>query len=124
MARALGLLAYAWALRRVLREKPSRASSLGLVIMVVIPDADVVVAACGLGWPAAAVGISWVSVWSGRNRSWIGRIRYRMGFAGDPTLRLMALAETGTRGLLGATIGSAAERDETRPSETAWQFRL
>jgi hypothetical protein len=31
-----------------------------------------------------------------RNRSWIGRIRYRMGFAGYPTLRLMALAETGT----------------------------
>ena len=47
-----------------------------------------------------------------RNRSWIGRIRYRMGFAGYPTLRLMALAETGTRGLLGATIGSAADRDE------------
>jgi hypothetical protein len=48
-----------------------------------------------------------------RNRSWIGRIRYRMGFAGYPTLRLMALAETGTRGLLGATLGSAADRDET-----------
>jgi hypothetical protein len=47
-----------------------------------------------------------------RNRSWIGRIRYRMGFAGYPTLRLMALAETGTRGLLGATLGSAADRDE------------
>ena len=49
---------------------------------------------------------------TGRNRSWIGRIRYRMGFAGYPTLRLMALAETGTRGLLGATIGSASDRDE------------
>ena len=47
-----------------------------------------------------------------RNRSWIGRIRYRMGFAGYPMLRLMALAETGTRGLLGATLGSAADRDE------------
>src|SRR5258708_10817957 len=47
-----------------------------------------------------------------RNRSWIGRIRYRMGFAGYPTLRVMALAETGTRGLLGATLGSAADRDE------------
>jgi hypothetical protein len=47
-----------------------------------------------------------------RNRSWIGRIRYRMGFAGYPTLRLMALAETGTRGLLGATLGSASDRDE------------
>jgi len=47
-----------------------------------------------------------------RNRTWIGRIRYRMGFAGYPALRLMALAETGTRGLLGATLGSAADRDE------------
>jgi hypothetical protein len=47
-----------------------------------------------------------------RNRSWIGRIRYRMGFAGYPTLRLMALAETGTRGLLGAALGSASDRDE------------
>jgi hypothetical protein len=47
-----------------------------------------------------------------RNRSWIGKIRYRMGLAGYPTLRLMALAETGTRGLLGATAGSAADRDE------------
>jgi hypothetical protein len=35
-----------------------------------------------------------------------------MGFAGYPTLRLMTLAETGTRALLGATLGSAADRDE------------
>jgi hypothetical protein len=47
-----------------------------------------------------------------RNRSWLGRIRYRMGFAGYPTLRLMTLAETGTRALIGATLGSAADRDE------------
>jgi len=47
-----------------------------------------------------------------RNQSWIGKIRYRMGLAGYPTLRLMALAETGTRGLLGATVGSASDRDE------------
>jgi hypothetical protein len=46
------------------------------------------------------------------NRSWIGRIRYRMGWAGYPTLRLMTLAETGTRGLIGAALGSAADRDE------------
>ncbi len=49
---------------------------------------------------------------TGRNRSWMGRIRYRMGFAGYPTLRLMCLAETGTRALLGATIGTADDRDE------------
>jgi hypothetical protein len=47
-----------------------------------------------------------------RNRSWLGRIRYRMGFPGYPTLRLMTLVETGTRGLLGAVIGSAGDRDE------------
>jgi Insertion element 4 transposase N-terminal/Transposase DDE domain len=47
-----------------------------------------------------------------RNRCWLGRIRYRMGWAGYPTLRLMTLAETGTRGLIGAIIGSAADRDE------------
>ena len=49
---------------------------------------------------------------TGRNRCWLGRIRYRMGFAGYPTLRLMTLAETGTRGLPGAALGSAADRDE------------
>src|SRR5215207_9563187 len=48
-----------------------------------------------------------------RNRSWLGRIRYRMGFAGYPTVRLMTLAETGTRGLLGATLGACpSDRDE------------
>jgi hypothetical protein len=47
-----------------------------------------------------------------RNRTWLGRIRCRLGFAGYPTLRLMALVETGTRGLLGAALGSASERDE------------
>ena len=48
-----------------------------------------------------------------RNRSWIGRIRGRMSWAGYPTLRLMILVETGTRGLLGATVGSVSSRDET-----------
>jgi hypothetical protein len=48
-----------------------------------------------------------------RNRSWAGKIRHRMGLAGYPALRLMTLAETGTRGLPGATLGSRADRDET-----------
>ena len=51
---------------------------------------------------------------TGRNRAWLGKIRHRLGLAGYPALRLMALAETGTRGLLGAAIGSMSERDETR----------
>jgi transposase IS4-like protein/DDE family transposase len=49
---------------------------------------------------------------TGRNRTWLGRIRCRMSWAGYPTLRLMALAETGTRALLGATVGSVTDRDE------------
>jgi Insertion element 4 transposase N-terminal len=48
-----------------------------------------------------------------RNRSWAGKMRHRLGMAGYPALRVMALAETGTRGLLGATLGSRADRDET-----------
>lgn len=47
-----------------------------------------------------------------RNRAWLGRIHYRMGFAGYPTLRVMALVETGTRALLGAAVGGADKRDE------------
>jgi hypothetical protein len=56
---ALGLLCYAWALRRALSDKPSRAPSVGLAIMVAIPGADAIAALFGLGWPAAAVGIGW-----------------------------------------------------------------
>jgi hypothetical protein len=48
-----------------------------------------------------------------RNRAWAGKIRHRLGLAGYPALRVMTLAETGTRGLLGATLGSVTERDET-----------
>jgi hypothetical protein len=47
-----------------------------------------------------------------RNRAWLGRIRHPHGYAGYPALRLLALAETGTRGLLGAVIGAAADGDE------------
>lgn len=47
-----------------------------------------------------------------RNRGWLGRVCYRMGWAGYPTLRLMALVATGTRGLIGVEIGSQAARDE------------
>jgi hypothetical protein len=47
-----------------------------------------------------------------RNRCWLGKIRHRLGLAGYPTLRLIALAETGTRGLLGTVTGSASDRDE------------
>jgi hypothetical protein len=52
-----------------------------------------------------------------RNRAWLGRVRHRLGFAGYPLVHLMALAETGTRGLLGAVIAPAG-------SETALAGRL
>lgn len=40
-----------------------------------------------------------------RNRGWLGRVRSRTAWAGYPTVMLMALAETGTRGLVGAVFG-------------------
>jgi Insertion element 4 transposase N-terminal/Transposase DDE domain len=53
-----------------------------------------------------------------RNHAWLGRIRHPNGFAGYPALRLLALAETGTRALLGAVTGTAAD------GETALARRL
>jgi Insertion element 4 transposase N-terminal/Transposase DDE domain len=47
-----------------------------------------------------------------RNRAWLGRVRHRKGFAGYPLVHLMALAETGTRALLGAVIGAASDGGE------------
>jgi len=47
-----------------------------------------------------------------RTRAWLGRIRYRLGFAGYPTLHLMGLVETGTRALIAAALGGAHDRDE------------
>jgi hypothetical protein len=43
-----------------------------------------------------------------RNRNWLGKIKHRLGLAGYPMLMLMALVETGTRGLLGAVFGPTA----------------
>jgi Insertion element 4 transposase N-terminal/Transposase DDE domain len=47
-----------------------------------------------------------------RNRAWLGRYRAHGNWRAYPALRLLALAETGTRGLLGAVIGRAADGDE------------
>jgi hypothetical protein len=49
---------------------------------------------------------------SDRNRSWLGKTMTRLGLAGYPAMRIVALAETGTRGLLGAVIGGRGERSE------------
>ncbi|MGW0337922.1 transposase, partial [Streptomyces sp. NPDC003011] len=53
-----------------------------------------------------------------RNRGWLGRIKYRSGWAGYPAMMLMALVETGTRGLLGAVFGPNDR------GETAYACRL
>ncbi|MFE7355367.1 IS4 family transposase [Streptomyces sp. NPDC057543] len=53
-----------------------------------------------------------------RNRNWLGKLRSRLGPAGYPTMMLMALVETGTRGVLGAAFGP------TQTSETAYAARL
>jgi hypothetical protein len=49
---------------------------------------------------------------SDRNRSWLGKKVTQLGIAGYPAMRIVALAETGTRGLLGAVIGGTGERSE------------
>ncbi len=49
---------------------------------------------------------------SDRNRSWLGKMKGRLGLAGYPAMRIVVLAETGTRGLLGAVIGSKGDRNE------------
>jgi Insertion element 4 transposase N-terminal/Transposase DDE domain len=49
---------------------------------------------------------------SDRNRCWLGKLKIRLGLAGYPAMRIVALAETGTRGLLGAVIGGTGERAE------------
>jgi Insertion element 4 transposase N-terminal/Transposase DDE domain len=48
-----------------------------------------------------------------RSRSWLGKIRHPQGWAGYPSLMLMALVETGTRGLLGARFGPVTDTGET-----------
>jgi hypothetical protein len=49
---------------------------------------------------------------SDRNRCWLGKTMTHLGIAGYPAMRIVALAETGTRGLLGAVIGGRGERSE------------
>jgi ribosomal protein L30/L7E len=55
---------------------------------------------------------------SDRARGWLGKIRHRLAWAGYPTVMLMTLVETGTRGLLGACFGP------TTTGETTYATRL
>ena len=45
---------------------------------------------------------------TGRNRSWLGKLKAVRGVTGYPALELMTLAETGTRALAGAVFGPPA----------------
>lgn len=56
-----------------------------------------------------------------RNRGWLGKVKYRLAWAGYPTVMLMALVETGTRGLLGAVFGPSSGGGT---GETAYATRL
>jgi hypothetical protein len=47
------------------------------------------------------------------NRTWLGKIKHRMGWAGYPMVMLMGLVETGTRGLLGAVFGPTSTGETT-----------
>jgi Insertion element 4 transposase N-terminal/Transposase DDE domain len=42
------------------------------------------------------------------NRGWLGKMNASLGVAGYPVIQFMALAETGTRALIGAAFGPAA----------------
>jgi hypothetical protein len=55
---------------------------------------------------------------SERARGWLGKVRHRLAWAGYPTVMLMTLVETGTRGLLGACFGP------TSSGETTYATRL
>ncbi|MEY9864620.1 hypothetical protein ABH935_010281, partial [Catenulispora sp. GAS73] len=61
---------------------------------------------------------SWKLPDSARNRARFGRVRQSAGVAAYPALMLMALVETGTRGLIGAVFGP------TSTGEIAWAQQL
>jgi len=48
-----------------------------------------------------------------RNRGWLGKMNAALGVTGYPVIQLMTLVETGTRALLGAVFGSAADGEIT-----------
>jgi hypothetical protein len=44
-----------------------------------------------------------------RNRAWLGKMNAALGETGYPVIQLMTLVETGTRALIGAVFGTAAD---------------
>ena len=48
-----------------------------------------------------------------RNRGWLGKMNAALGVTGYPVIQLMTLCETGTRALIGAAFGTAADGEIT-----------
>jgi hypothetical protein len=100
---------------RDLRRRLGPAPAQALFETVAVPLASA--RAPGVAWrgmrTVAFDGLNSVKVPdSDRNRSWLGKTATRLGLAGYPAMRIVALAETGTRGLLGAVIGGKGDRNE------------
>ena len=55
---------------------------------------------------------------TGPNRGWLGKLKAALGETGYPAIQLMTLCETGTRALIGAVFGPAAD------GETTWARKL
>ncbi len=53
-----------------------------------------------------------------RNRGWLGKLKASAGETGYPVIQLMTVCETGTRALIGAVFGPAAD------GEITWARRL
>ena len=102
-------------LRRRLGPAPVRALFETVAVPVASPRAPGV--ACRGLRTVASGGLNSVKVpGSDRNRSWLGKKITQLGIAGYPALRIVAVAEAGTRGLPGAVIGGTGERSEVPPA--------
>ncbi len=57
----------------VTESEPSRAPTVGLAVMVIVPGADVLAAVCGLDWQATVLGVGWtvglISIVSSKERT-------------------------------------------------------
>jgi len=98
-------------LRRRLGPAPLKALFEAVAVPLASPRTPGV--ACRGLRTVASGGLNSVKVpGSDRNRCWLGKKMTQLGIAGYPAMRIVALAETGTRGLPGAVIDGKGERSE------------
>ncbi len=106
------VLAQTRTVQRRLRLLPSRAGVYFVLALTMFPHLGYLRVWGKLTAGLAGLDLAWPSEKALRD------VRRRLGpaplkaLAGYPALRLMTLAETGTRGLLGAALGSRTDRDE------------